>query len=165
MFENIKKDFINHNKDIFNIGFQAMIIYRFGRFRYRIRVKIIRKVLSLIYKLFYMKIRGKGIELPCEVEVGEGLRIDHNGGIVVSGYSKIGNNCILRNGVTIGTRSIENIEAPIIGNNVNIGSGAKILGKIKIGNNVNIGANSVVLIDVPNDSTIVGIPGKIIKKN
>ncbi len=165
MFDNIKEDFNNHNRNIFNLGFHAMAIYRFGRFRYKIKIKLIRIFFSLLYKIAYMNIRGKGIELPCEVEIGRGLRIDHNGGIVISGYSKIGENCILRNGVTIGTRSVKNIKAPIIGNNVNIGSGAKILGNIKIGNNVNIGANAVVLIDVPDNSTIVGVPGKIIIKN
>lgn len=164
MFENIKEDYINHNKDIFCIGFHAMVVYRFGRYRYTIKTSLIRKIFSLIYKIAYMNIRSKGIELPCEVEVGKGLRIDHNGGIVVSGYAKLGENCILRNGVTIGTRSIEDIKAPLIGNNVNIGSGAKILGEITIGDNVNIGANAVVLINVPNNSTVVGIPAKVLKK-
>lgn len=106
-----------------------------------------------------------GIELPCETEVGDNLRIDHFGGIIVSGFAKLGDNCVLRNGVTIGLKNIEDPKAPCIGNNVDIGAGAKILGDIRIGNNVSIGANSVVLKDVPDNSIAVGVPAKIIQKN
>lgn len=165
MFENIKMDYINHDRKILNIGFFAMVVYRFGRWRYGLKNKFIRKPLSFIYKLLYFNIKNHGIELPCEVILGKNFQIHHNGGIVVSGYTQFGDNCIIRNGVTIGTARIDKIEAPIIGNNVNIGTGAKILGGITIGNNVDIGANAVVLKDIPDDSIAVGIPARIIRKN
>lgn len=164
MFENIKSDYRNHNKELLNVGFLAMVVYRFGRWRYGIKNKLIRKPFSFIYKLLYFNIKSRGIELPCEVILGENFQIHHNGGVVVSGYTQFGNNCIIRNGVTIGTARIDKIEAPMIGNNVNIGTGAKILGGIVIGNNVDIGANAVVLKDIPNDCIAVGIPARIIKK-
>ncbi|MEI6856123.1 serine acetyltransferase [Psychrilyobacter sp.] len=165
MFENIKKDYINHNKEFLNVGFFAMVVYRFGRWRYGIKNKIIRKPLSFVYKLLYFNIKNHGIELPCEVILGGNFQIHHNGGIMVSGYTQFGNNCIIRNGVTIGAARIDKVEAPTIGNNVNIGTGAKILGGIVIGNNVDIGANAVVLKDIPNNCIAVGIPARIIKKD
>lgn len=105
-----------------------------------------------------------GIELPCEVPVGRNFRIDHFGDIIISGYASFGDNCIIRNGVTVGLKNISEKAAPSFGNNVNIGAGAKILGDITIGNNVDIGANAVVLTSVPENSIAVGVPAKIITK-
>lgn len=164
MFNNIKADFISHNKEILNWGFWAMVIYRFGRWRYTITSGLIRKPFSILYKLCYFYIKGKGIELPCEVDVGRGFRIDHQGGIVVSGYSSFGENCVIRNGVTIGISKQGENKAPVFGNNVDIGTGAKILGDIKIGNNVIIGANAVVIKNLPDNCIAVGVPAKIITK-
>lgn len=163
MFENIREDYFVYDKKI-EWGFIAMLIYRFGKWRYKIKLNFIRKPFSVIYKILYFYIKGKGIELPCEVELGKNFRIDHQGGIVISGYSKFGNNCIIRNGVTVGISKVGENKAPIFGNNVDIGTGAKILGNIKIGNNVIIGANAVVIKDVPDNSIAVGIPAKIIKR-
>ena len=129
-----------------------MVVYRFGRWRYRIKPRLLRLPFSLLYKLLFFSIKGKGIELPCEVEVGDGFRIDHQGGIVISGYAKIGKNCVVRNGVTIGLARVDDPVAPVIGDNVDIGAGAKLLGRITIGNNVRIGANAVVLTDIPSGS-------------
>lgn len=162
MFRNIKKDFQIYDKKI-EWGFIAMLIYRFGRWRYKIKISLLRKPFSIIYKILFLYIKGKGIELPCEVEIGENFRIDHQGGIVISGYCKFGNNCIIRNGVTIGIARRKENKAPILGDNVDIGTGAKIIGDIKIGNNVKIGANAVVIKDIPNDCIAVGIPAKVIK--
>lgn len=118
--------------------------------------------LSLIYKMMYKFMQViTGIELPCEAEIGRNFIIDHFGGIVVSGYAKFGDNCRIRNGVVIGLKTIEEPGAPEIGNNVDIGAGAKVLGKIKIGNNVLIGANAVVISDVPDNSIAVGVPALI----
>lgn len=118
-----------------------------------------------MYKILY-KITQiiTGIELPCEVPVGKNFRIDHFGGIIISGYSSFGDNCVIRNGVTIGLKNIEDKTAPKIGNRVNIGAGATILGRITIGNNVDIGANAVVIKSVPDNSIAVGIPAKILPK-
>jgi serine O-acetyltransferase len=162
MFENIRSDFRAHDRDCWAQGFWVMLIYRFGRWRYSVRPAIVRKFFSLIYKVLFKFIQIiTGIELPCEAEVGSNFVIDHFGGIIVSGYTKFGDNCRIRNGVTIGLRRIEERVAPIIGNNVDIGAGAKLLGPIKIGDNVVIGANAVVLCDVPANSIAVGVPATI----
>ena len=100
-----------------------------------------------------------GIELPCEVEIGGNFVIDHFGGIVISGYARFGDNCRIRTGVVVGLARVDDPCAPVIGNNVDIGAGAKVLGRIRIGNNVLIGANAVVISDVPDDSIApCGVP-------
>src|SRR2546430_2399666 len=162
MFENIRDDFRAHNRDWGAQGFWVMIVYRFGRWRYGVRPALARKFFSLIYKLLFKLIQiVTGIELPCEAKVGRNFVIDHFGGIIVSGYAEFGDNCRIRNGVVVGLRRIDEKYAPIIGDNVDIGSGAKILGAIHIGNNAIIGANAVVLSDVPADSIAVGVPALV----
>ena len=95
--------------------------------------------------------------------IGAGFYIGHFGGIVVSPKAKIGNNCNLSQGVTIGRVNRGPKKGyPTIGNNVYVGPGAKIIGAIDLGNNVTIGANCVVTKDIPDDSVVVGIPGKVI---
>jgi serine O-acetyltransferase len=143
-----------------------MLVYRFGRWRYGVRPAILRKFFSLIYKILYKFIRIiTGIELPCEVEIGRHFIIDHFGGIVVSGYAKFGDNCRIRNGVVVGLKNMEEPGAPVIGNNVDIGAGAKVPGKIRIGNNVLIGANAVVITEVPHNTIAVGVPAIIKARN
>ena len=165
MFDNIRQDLATYEGDWSCQGFWVMTVYRFGRWRYTIRPAIIRKFFSLLYKISFKWIQVlTGIELPCEVTVGRNFRIDHFGDIIISGYARFGDNCIVRNGVTVGLKNLEVKAAPQIGNNVNIGAGAKILGPITIGNNVDIGANSVVISDVPDNSLAVGIPARIIRK-
>jgi serine O-acetyltransferase len=162
MLENIRSDFRAYNGDWGAQGFWVMLVYRFGRWRYDVRPVIFRRAYSFIYKVLFKFIQIiTGIELPCEVEVGRNFVIDHFGGIIVSGYAKFGDNCRIRNGVTIGLRRIEEQFAPVIGNNVDIGAGAKLLGPITIGDNVIIGANAVVLCDVPANSVAVGVPATI----
>ena len=166
MFNHIKQDLKNYQGDWAAQGFWVMLVYRFGRWRYTIQNVLARKICSFMYKFMYKFVQIlTGIEMPCEVEVGDNFLIDHFGGIVISGYAKFGDNCRLRNGVVVGLKNVADPCAPQIGNNVDIGAGAKILGNIKIGNNVNIGANSVVLTDVPDNAIAVGVPAVIkIKK-
>jgi serine O-acetyltransferase len=162
LFQNIREDFRAHNRNWGAQGFWAMVVYRFGRWRYSVTSIILRKLLSLIYHFLLKFVQIlTGIDLPCEVEVGRNFVIDHFGGIVISGYAKFGDNCRIRNGVVVGLRRVEDKSAPIIGNNVDIGSGAKILGSIRVGNNVLIGANAVVIRDVPDNSIAVGVPAVI----
>ena len=95
------------------------------------------------------------------MEIGRNFVIDHFGGIVVSGYAKFGDDCRIRNGVVVGLKRVDDPCAPVIGNNVDIGAGAKVLGRIHIGDNVIIGANAVVISDVPANSIAVGVPAVI----
>jgi len=166
MFENLKNDLKAYQGDWTHQGFWVMVVYRFGRWRYRLRKGWMRKPFSFLYKLLYKVVQIlTGIEFPCEVEVGKNFRIDHFGDIIVSGYARFGDNCVIRNGVTVGLRNVDDPVAPKIGNNVDIGAGAKILGRITIGSNVHIGANAVVLEDIPDNSIAVGIPARIIPKS
>jgi serine O-acetyltransferase len=158
-FENIRADFVAHGRQWGSQGFWAMTVYRFGRWRYTIRPALVRKPMSLLYHVLYKWIQiVAGIELPCEAQVGKNFVIDHFGGIVVSGYARFGDNCRIRNGVVVGLARVSEPIAPIIGDNVDIGTGAKVLGNIRIGNNVSIGANAVVVRDVPDDHIAVGVP-------
>ena len=162
MFENIRADLRAHDGRWGAQGFWALVVYRFGRWRYGVRPALLRKCLSALYHLLYKLVQIlTGIELPCEVPVGRNFVIDHFGGIVVSGYARFGNDCRIRNGVVVGLARVDDPVAPVIGNNVDIGAGAKLLGRITVGDNVVIGANAVVVRDVPPNSVAVGVPAVV----
>jgi serine O-acetyltransferase len=162
MFEHIRQDLRAHQGDWAAQGFWALLVYRFGRWRYGVRPAWLRKLFSFLYKLLYKFVQIiTGIELPCEVPIGKNFVIEHSGGIVVSGFARFGDDCRIRNGVVVGLSRVEDPCAPQFGNHVDIGAGAKILGNIRIGNNVRIGANAVVLQDVPDNSIAVGVPAVI----
>ncbi len=162
VFANIRADLKTHGGDWGAQGFWALLVYRFGRWRYGIRFVPLRKTMSCLYRIAFKLVQIiAGIEIPCEVVIGRNFVIDHYGGIVVSGYTRFGDDCRIRNGVCIGLSRVGDPCAPHIGNNVDIGSGAKLLGRITIGNNVLIGANAVVTCDVPDDSIAVGVPAVV----
>ena len=159
MFEKIQADLKAHGGRWGAQGFWALVVYRFGRWRYGVRPALLRKPLSAVYKLLFKLVQiVTGIELPCEAEIGRNFTIDHFGGIIVSGYTKFGDNCRIRTGVCVGLSRMDDPCAPVIGNNVDIGVGAKLLGRITIGDNVLIGANAVVARSVPSNSIAVGVP-------
>lgn len=165
MFENIREDWRTYNGQLSRQGLWVMVVYRFGRWRYTIRWRWLRLPFSFLYKL--LKTASEiltGIELPCEVTLGRRFRIDHFGGIIISGDTIIGDDCVVRNGVTIGLRHTGHRGSPVIGNRVDIGAGAKILGPIHVGDDVSIGANAVVIRDVPSQSIAVGVPARIIQR-
>jgi serine O-acetyltransferase len=165
LFENIREDWRTHDRQLSRQGLWAMAVYRYGRWRYTIRWRWLRMPFSFLYKV--MKTVSEvltGIELPCEVTLGRRFRIDHFGGIVISGDAVFGDDCVIRNGVTVGLKHTGSRGAPVFGNRVDIGAGAKILGAIWIGDDVQIGANAVVLTDVPSNSIAVGIPARVIPR-
>ena len=165
LFDNLREDWRTHHRDLARQGLWAMTIYRFGRWRYTIGPRIVRLPFSFLYKLLKpISEILTGIELPCEAIVGKRFRIDHFGGIIISGDAVFGDDCILRNGVTVGLRSTGERGSPVIGNRVDIGAGAKVLGPIRIGDDVAIGANAVVITDVPSNSIAVGIPARILPR-
>jgi serine O-acetyltransferase len=165
MFERVRQDWQTYEGDIWRQGLWVMWVYRFGQWRYRVRPAWLRKPFSLLYKILRTLIQMlTGIELPCETQIGERLRIEHFGGIIVSGDAVIGDDVILRHGVTIGLKNTKQRGAPRIGNRVDIGAGAKLLGPIHIGDDAVIGANAVVLRDVPAGALAVGIPARIIER-
>ena len=131
-----------------------------------IRPKLLRAPLSLLYRALFRRCRNiYGIELPYSVRLGRRVIIEHQAGIVVHGNAVIGDDCVLRQGVTIGNNGVDRLQdAPVIGQRVNIGAGAKILGPVCIGDDAVIGANAVVLHDVPAGTTVVGIPARPIEQ-
>jgi len=165
MFELIREDIKTHEGQWSSQGLWVMLPYRFGCWRYTVRPALLRKPLSMAYRM--MKTVSQiltGIDLPCEVKIGSRFRIEHFGGIIISGDAVIGDDVVIRNGVTIGLKRRDDPGSPVIGNRVDIGAGAKVLGKIRIGDDVMIGANAVVITDVPANSIAVGIPARIIPR-
>jgi serine O-acetyltransferase len=162
MFKLIREDYAAHGRDPWRQGVWALGVYRFGRWRYTVHPALLRRPLSLIYKFLKIGVQvTTGIDLPCETQVGRRLVIEHFGGIIVSGDTIIGNDVTLRHGVTLGLRRTGVAGAPVIGDGVDIGAGAKILGPVTVGAGAVIGANAVVLCDVPAGALAVGIPARI----
>lgn len=138
-------------------GFHALLFYRIAHFFSNLKLKLIARFISQFARFL------TGIEIHPGAKIGKRLFIDHGMEIVIGETTTIGDNCTIYHGVTLGGTGKDKYKRhPDLGNNVVVGCGAKVLGPIKIGNNVKIGANSVVLKEVPNNSTVVGIPGKIV---
>lgn len=163
LFHLIKEDYRTNGSDWTKPGFRALAVYRFGVWRMRIRSKLLRVPFSIAYRLLFSHVRNHyGIEIPHTAKIGRRLHIEHQNGIIIHGNASIGNDCYIRQGCTLGNKSLSNVnDAPDLGDHVNIGAGAKLLGKIKIGSGSSIGANAVVLIDVPEGSLALGIPATI----
>lgn len=166
LWQQIVEDWQAHGRDWTKPGFRAIAVYRFGVWRLGIEPIALRAPLSILYRMMFRKIRnGYGIELPHSAIVGRRVVIEHQGAIVIHGNAVIGDDCIIRQGVTLGNRYLERpLEAPWLGNRVNVGAGAKILGNVTIQDGACIGANAVVLSDVGAGETAVGIPAKVLAK-
>ena len=164
MFKNLKYDIqiVLKNDPAARSAFEVLLLYpsihalinhRIAHKLYKKKHFFLARLLSQIYRFF------TGIEIHPGATIGKGLFIDHGMGVVIGETAEIGDDVLIYHGVTLGgTGKDTGKRHPTVGNNVVIGCGAKVLGPINIGNNVKIGANSVVLKDVPDDSTTVGIP-------
>jgi serine O-acetyltransferase len=143
----------------------AIAVYRFGQRVDRRKSGLIRKVLEKFYWLaFRLTETATGISIPKSVSVGPGLKIWHFGNIFINPESVLGANCTLRQGVTIGNR-VEGGPSPVLEDDVELGAYAQILGGVRLGRGSKVGAMSVVLVDVPEGATAVGIPARIIEKS
>lgn len=158
----ILEDYAAHGRDWTKPGFRAVAVYRFGVWRSQIKQSWIRAPLSILYRYLFRRMRNRyGIELPYSASVGRRVVIEHQSGIVIHGNSVIGDDCIIRQGVTLGNRYLDRpYEAPILGKNVNVGAGAKLMGAVHLDDGAVVGANAVVLHDVLAQQTVVGIPAK-----
>ena len=164
LWQQIKEDWIAHGQDWTKPGFRAVAVHRFGVWRMTLKPLFLRAPFSILYRALFRKIRNSyGIELPYSTQLGRRVIIEHQSAIVIHGDCVIGDDCIIRQGVTLGNRYVDRpFDAPKLGRRVNVGAGAKIFGNVTIGDDANIGANAVVLCDVPAGATAVGIPAKII---
>jgi serine O-acetyltransferase len=166
LFALIKEDWIAHGRDWTRPGFRAIAAYRFGVWRMNVRPLLLRAPLSIVYRWMYRKCRNHyGIEVPYSAKIGRRVVFEHQHGIVIHGNSEIGDDSILRQGCTLGNKSLDRPhDAPKLGRRVNVGAGAKILGAVTIGDDAVIGANSVVLKNVPAGMIAVGLPAMNIAK-
>lgn len=160
LWSQIAADWRAHGRDWTKPGFRAVAVHRFGVWRMAIRPKLLRAPFSVLYGILYRHCRNRyGIELPYTVKLGRNVVVEHQGAIVVHGACEIGDGCIIRQGCTLGLRRLDDLTAaPILGEDVQLGAGAVILGRIRLGNGVRVGANAVVLNDVPPGTTVWGIP-------
>jgi len=154
MFLPIYEDMKLQRKGVLSLGFLSVPICRFGHARYRFQSKWIRLPWTIIY-LFLNKL----VEIFCGIVIGGTAEIGRRLVIKHHGASVIGDDCIIRQGVTLGIRRVSHPNAaPHLGNRVDIGAGAKILGHVHIGDGATIGANAVVLCGVPVGCIAVGVP-------
>src|ERR1041385_5839305 len=138
----------------FNEGSSAQILYRLMRFCQTRRLKILALIIYRLNAIIAHAVIGR------DAEFGPGLIILHSFGIVINSEVRAGRNVVLEHGVTIGA---EKGHSPILGDNIFIGAGAKIIGAIRIGSDVKIGANAVVVKDLPDGATAVGVPARIVR--
>lgn len=160
----IAEDFVTHRRDPLSQGFWAISVHRFGTAVRGVRLRYVRAVLVLIYRVINRVVEWcTGITILHSTEVGRRVHIWHHSGIIINARS-IGNEVVIRQNTTIGER-YDGSALPVIENNVDIGCGAVILGNIVVGEYSSIGANSVVLHDVPSRAAVAGIPARILKSH
>ena len=141
-------------------GFQAIFIHRFTHTLWKYKLPIVPRILSQINRSL------TGIEIHPGAKIGKKVFIDHGMGVVIGETAEIGDNCLLYQGVTLGgTGKSHGKRHPTLKRNVVIGAGAKVLGSITIGANTRIGAGSVVVRSVASNSTVVGVPGRVVHQS
>lgn len=141
-------------------GFHAVFWYRLSHWLFVHRCLFLARLVSQVTKFF------TGIEIHPGAQIGKGLMIDHGTGVVIGETTIIGDDCTLYQGVTLGgTGKDVGKRHPTLGNNVMVGSGAKVLGPFKVGDNSKIASNAVVLTEIPPNCTAVGVPARVVKRN
>lgn len=162
--ELLKEDYKTYDHSLLELGLWAVWTHRFGNWRMGINSKILRAPLSILYKIAYYWITWFwGIKLDYTVKLGRRVRLWHHGGMIL-GAREIGDDVHIRQNTTLGLADRRDLNAkPIIGNGVEIGTGAVVVGYIDIGDGAVIGANAVVTKDVPPYTLVGGVPAKFIK--
>jgi len=141
-------------------GFHAIILHRIAYWLFNHKLKLLARLLSQFNRFI------TGIEIHPGAKIGKGLFIDHGMGVVIGETTEIGDNVTIYQGATLGGTGKETGKRhPTIGNNVVISTGAKVLGPFHVGDNSKIGAGAVVLREVPANCTVVGVPGRVVKKD
>ena len=159
---------LRHNGKVTWPGFQAMALHRFGVWKDGIGSKLLRVPFTIVYRVAYVFVRNfYGIELPIDTRIGRRVLIGHQHGIIVHPNAVIGDDCLLRQGVSIGQERptpgvwIGDIPGPKLGHRVEIGAGAVIIGDITIGDGVRVGPNAVVMTNVPAGAIVTAPPSRI----
>src|ERR1700677_1985024 len=139
-------------------GFHAILAHRFAHWLYLLQIPLVPRIISQFSRFL------TGIEIHPGATIGRRFFIDHGSGVVIGETAEIGDDVLLYQGVTLGgTGGEKGKRHPTLGNRVVVGTGAKVLGNIRIGDNVKIGAGSVVVRPVPDNSTVVGVPGRVVR--
>ncbi|MEM8633361.1 MAG: transferase [Pseudomonadota bacterium] len=161
----VAEDFRAHDADLFAQGFWALFWHRFGNWRMGIKSRLIRAPLSVIYKVMFKLTEILcGISLPYTVKVGRRVTLEHFGGMILVAHT-IGSDVIIRQNTTFGISGLNDRSGrPIIGDKVELGAGAVVLGRVRVGRGAIIGANAVVVRDVPPDMIVGGVPARVIKQ-
>ena len=163
MFEQMRSDYKRHDSSLLNPALWAVLNYRFGVWALKLQFFPLRWLASKIYglNLFFILLTS-GIRLYREVKIGEDFHLIHSGNTSIHPKSIIGARCGIQQDVTIGNNN-DRDGAPIIGNDVFIGAGAKVLGPVTVGDGARIAANSLVITDVPPKATAIGVPARMMK--
>jgi serine O-acetyltransferase len=158
----IREDYAAHGRDWTRPGFRALAVYRFGVWRMG-WPRLVRCLGSVLYRMMHRRVRNHyGIELDYAAKVGRRLVIEHQHGVVIHGGCVIGDDCVVRQGVTLGNKTMDRpYDAPTLGDRVNVGAGAKVLGAVTLGDGAQVGANAVVVKDVPAGALAVGVPAVV----
>jgi serine O-acetyltransferase len=165
----IREDWAVNDRSLTRPGFQAMLVYRFGVWKEVIRQKPLRAPFGLLYQIGRVFVRNfYGIDMYSTATIGRRLRIAHQSGIVIHYDAVIGDDCLIRQGVSIGrgpnhgsgTKDL----APVLGDRVEVGAGAVLIGGIRIGDDVVIGPNAVVMTNIPAGSFVAAPPGRVFQR-
>jgi serine O-acetyltransferase len=170
LFRLLREDLRRHGLDFLSPGFRAVAAYRFGAWARNLRSPMLRLPMVLLHGFFFRHVRNRyGIEIYSSAQIGRRLLIGHQNGIVIHRFATFGDDCLIRQGVTLGEAGLgrDNFVAgigPVIGNGVDIGAGAVIIGNVRIGDRVNIGPNAVVMTDVPAETTVLATPSRMMPR-
>ncbi len=155
LLRQIREDLWTHGSEWSRPGFHAIAAHRLGAWLPN-APRPVRVLLSPLYRAMYVWVRNVyGIELPATTVVGRRLRFSHQSGIVIHPHARIGDDCVIRQNVTIGATNPERVDlAPVLGDRVELGAGVAIIGGVTVGDGVRIGPNAVVMSNVPAGSTV-----------
>lgn len=158
----LAEDYRTHGSDPLSPGFWALAVHRFGNWRMDVKHRLLRAPLSLLYQGAHQGVITLwGIDLPYNAKIGRRFRITHHGAVFI-GSREIGDDVTIRHSVTIGLKRKSERLAPVIGNRIEIGPGACIVGDIQVGDDSVVGANTVLAQNVPPGSTVLGVPARFI---
>ncbi len=160
----VREDYQTYRRDATKPGFRAMLVYRLNVWRLTIPIRALRLPLTILLNGAFRWIRNHyGIELHPTATIGRRFHIIHQGGIVIHRYAKIGDDCQILHGVTLGAvDGVDPDSGPTLGNGVQVGAGAIIIGSITVGDGARIGPNAVVMTDVPPGATAFATPARLI---